>query len=66
MANRLRMAKAHSTQTLRAPGWSQRRIARKLCVDRETAARHTPRHKGKVEPDVEHLQDSALNPAFPQ
>jgi hypothetical protein len=60
------MAKVHSTQTLRARGWSQRRIARKRCVDRETVARHTPRHKGKVEPGVEHLQDNALKPAFPQ
>lgn len=40
MANRLRMAKIHSIQTLHARGWSQRRIARALGVDRETVARH--------------------------
>ncbi|TWT44955.1 Integrase core domain protein [Phycisphaerae bacterium RAS1] len=40
MANRLRMAKIHSIQTLHARGWSQRRIARALGVDRETVARY--------------------------
>lgn len=40
MANRLRMAKVHSIQTLHAQGWSQRRIARALGVDRETVARY--------------------------
>lgn len=40
MANRLRMAKVHSIQTLHARGWSQRRIARALGVDRETVARY--------------------------
>ncbi len=40
MANRLKMAKIHSIQTLRAQGWSQRRIARALNVDRETVARY--------------------------
>ena len=40
MANRLRMAKIHSIQTLRAQGWSQRRIARALDIDRETVARY--------------------------
>ena len=40
MANRLRMAKVHSIQTLRSQGWSQRRIARTLGVDRETVARY--------------------------
>jgi transposase len=40
MANRLRMAKVHSIQTLRALGWSQRRIARELGVDRGTVARY--------------------------
>ena len=39
MANRLKMAKVHSIQTLHARGWSQRRIARELGVHRETVAR---------------------------
>jgi len=34
------MAKVQSIQTLRAQGWSQRRIARTLGVDRETVARY--------------------------
>jgi transposase len=34
------MAKVHSIQTLHARGWSQRRIARALGVDRETVARY--------------------------
>jgi transposase len=40
MANRLKMAKVHSIQTLHARGWSQRRIARALGVHRETVARY--------------------------
>ncbi len=40
MANRLKMAKIHSIQTLRAQGWSQRRIARVLGIDRQTVARY--------------------------
>ena len=40
MANRLKMAKVHSIQTLHARGWSQRRIARELGIHRETVARY--------------------------
>ena len=40
MANRLKMAKVHSIQTLHARAWSQRRIARELGVHRETVARY--------------------------
>ena len=40
MANRLKMAKIHSIQTLHARGWSQRRIARELGIHRETVARY--------------------------
>ncbi len=46
MANRLTMAKIHSIQTLRAQGWSQRRIARALDVDRETVARYVRAAEG--------------------
>lgn len=46
MANRLKMAKIHSIQTLRARGWSQRRIARALDVDRETVARYVRAAEG--------------------
>jgi len=40
MANHLSVAKVHSILTLHAGGWSQRRIARELGIDRETVARH--------------------------
>ncbi len=39
MANRLKMAVTETIQTLRRRGWSARRIARELGVDRETVAR---------------------------
>jgi transposase len=40
MANRLKMALIETIQSLRQRGWSQRRIARELKVDRETVAKH--------------------------
>jgi transposase len=40
MANRLKMALAQSIHTLYQQGWSQRRIARELGINRETVARH--------------------------
>lgn len=40
MANRLKMALAHSILTLHECGWSLRRIARELRVDRATIRRH--------------------------
>lgn len=40
MANELKVAKVLSIKTLHAQGWSQRRIARELGIDRETVARH--------------------------
>jgi transposase len=40
MANRLRMAWIESIQSLRQRGWSQRRIARELGINRETVARY--------------------------
>jgi transposase len=40
MANRLKMAVSETIQTLRRRGWSARRIARELGVDRETVARY--------------------------
>ena len=44
MANRLKMAVVHSILTLNELGWSQRRIAGVLGIDRETVARyvHSP------------------------
>ena len=40
MANLLKVAKIHSIQTLHDQGWSRRRIAAALKVDRETVARY--------------------------
>jgi transposase len=40
MANHLTMALIDTIHTLRQRGWSQRRIARELGIDRETVARH--------------------------
>jgi transposase len=40
MANQLAMSKALSIQTLRDQGWSFRRIARELGIDRDTVRRH--------------------------
>jgi IS30 family transposase len=40
MANRLKMAKINAIRTLHEKGWSQRRIARELNVDRETVRRY--------------------------
>jgi transposase len=40
MANHLEMALIHSIITLKGQGWSNRRIARELGVDRETVRRH--------------------------
>jgi transposase len=40
MANRLKMALIETIQSLSRRGWSQRRIARELNVDRETVAKH--------------------------
>jgi len=43
MANGLKMAKVQSILSLYAKGWSQRRIARELGVDRGAVARHVRR-----------------------
>ena len=40
MANCLRMAMVHSIQVLLERGWSRRRIARELGIDRETVGRY--------------------------
>ena len=40
MANLLKMAVSESIRTLHRRGWSQRRIADELGINRETVARH--------------------------
>jgi IS30 family transposase len=50
MANHLKMALVHSILTLSTQGWSQRRIARELGVDRETVSRHIRRVAARANP----------------
>ena len=40
MSNLLKVAMIETIQSLHGRGWSQRRIARELGIDRETVARH--------------------------
>src|SRR5262245_17247933 len=40
MSNLLKVAMIETIQSLRQRGWSNRRIARELGIDRETVARH--------------------------
>jgi IS30 family transposase len=40
MANQLKMAMVNAIWTLKQRGWSNRRIARELGIDRETVARY--------------------------
>ena len=44
MSNLLKMAMVQSILSLHARGWSQRRIARALGIDRETVRRHVQEH----------------------
>ena len=50
MANRLKMALIETIQSLHQRGWSQRRIARELNVDRETVAKHLRGRHGESKP----------------
>ncbi len=68
MANRLRMAQVHSIQTLHALGWSQRRIARALGVDRETVARYVRAARGdrQNQPNLPAGSDGHCDPPVAQ
>ena len=59
MANQLKMAKVHTILTLRARGWSYRRIGRELGVHRETAARYA--RLAEAPPEVESGDGSVQN-----
>src|SRR5438105_7163040 len=50
MANRFKMALSETIRRLHGQGWSRRRIARELVVDRETVARHLRRGETAAKP----------------
>jgi transposase len=57
MANRLKMARVQSILLLHSRGWSRRRIARELSIDRETVSRYVqldqqPVARCEFQPDV--------------
>lgn len=56
MANQLKMAFIDSILTLHAQGWSQRAIARRLGVHRETVARHVRLANGGSKPAILHAE----------
>jgi len=61
MANQLRMALIDSIFTLHQRGWSQRRIAHELGIDRETVARHL--RLGAPEPKPANAPIGSAEPA---
>jgi Homeodomain-like domain len=50
MANQLRMAVVETIISLRRRGWSRRRIAEELGIDRETVARHLGEAQNESKP----------------
>jgi transposase len=66
MANVLKMAKKHAIIGLLESGWSYRRIARELYVDRETVARYDSLRRANpaIPPPGSSYPDSS-NPAIP-
>src|SRR5262245_4686036 len=68
MANQLRMALIDSIFMLHQRGWSQRRIARELGIDRATVARHlqqgSPKSKAAIAPLGSTESGSASKPAI--
>ena len=64
MANQLKMAMVHAILTLKQRGWSQRRIARELGIDRETVARYVHLREADSKPATNAPTGSAgLKPA---
>jgi len=64
MANRLKMATVQSVLLLHAQGWSGRRIARELHVNRETVSRYVrqPAQVGEPGPDVSNPANAPMEP----
>lgn len=65
MANRLKMAMVQSILTLHERGWSQRRIAVELDVDRETVWRYVELARQASQPTAEALSKPANAPIEP-
>jgi len=66
MANQLKMAISDSIFTLHQRGWSQRRIARELGLDRETVARYLRQGQGSkpaIAPIGSTVSESSSKPA---
>lgn len=64
MANVLTMAKIESIQALSAQGWSQRRIARELGVDRSTVARYVQSLPPELKPAIAPTGSDRSKPAI--
>lgn len=62
MANRLKMATVQSILTLHERGWSQRRIAVELDVDRETVSRYVELARQASQPATEAISNPANAP----
>jgi transposase len=52
MSNLLKVAMIDTIRSLRQRGWSQRRIARELGIDRETVARYLHQHASQAKPAI--------------
>ena len=62
MANRLKMATVQSILTSHERGWSQRRIASELDVDRETVSRYVELARQASQPAAEAISKPANAP----
>ena len=62
MANRLKMAQVQSILTLHERGWSQRRIAVELDVDRETVSRYVELARQTSQPAADAISKPANAP----
>ena len=63
MANCIKMAKVHTILTLRARGWSFRRIGRELGIHRETVTRYIRRAESRPNPAKPAPRVDGLEPA---
>jgi hypothetical protein len=64
MSNLLKVAMIDTILSLRQRGWSQRRIARELSIDRETVARYLHQHAAAPKPAIAPLGSSDAGGRF--